>query len=61
MSWADRHLSVGRGNHRVLVNLADEPWTSSAGGEVVPSWAPGVAARDGHLELPARSAAVLRR
>ncbi|HET9829394.1 MAG TPA: malto-oligosyltrehalose trehalohydrolase [Nocardioidaceae bacterium] len=61
VSWADRHLSVGRGNHRVLVNLADEPWTSSAGGEVVLSWAPGVAARDGHLELPARSAAVLRR
>jgi maltooligosyltrehalose trehalohydrolase len=61
VSWADRHLSVGRGGHRVLVNLADESWTSSAGGEVVLSWAPGVAARDGDLELPARSAAVLRR
>jgi maltooligosyltrehalose trehalohydrolase len=60
VSWLDRHLSVGRGGHRVLVNLAAEPWTADASGEVVLSWASGSAARDGQLTLPAHSAAVLR-
>jgi maltooligosyltrehalose trehalohydrolase len=61
VSWSDRRLSVGRCGHLVLVNLADEPWTADAVGEVVLSWVPGLAARGGRLELPARTAAVLRR
>jgi maltooligosyltrehalose trehalohydrolase len=60
VSWAGRHLQVGRGAHQVLVNLADEPWACSVAGTVVLSWAPDVAVRDGSVEVPARSAVVVR-
>jgi maltooligosyltrehalose trehalohydrolase len=60
VSWSDRHLQVGRGSHQVLVNLAGEPWTCSVSGTVVLSWAPDVALRDGLVEVPARSAVVVR-
>jgi maltooligosyltrehalose trehalohydrolase len=60
VSWTGRHLQVGRGAHRVLVNLDGEPWRCLADGDLVLSWQPDVAVRDGHVEVPARSALVLR-
>jgi maltooligosyltrehalose trehalohydrolase len=58
--WADRHLRVVRGRHQVLVNLADEPWTSEVDGDVVLSWSPDVTGQGGQVEVPARSAVVVR-
>ena len=60
VSWSDRRLQVARGSHQVLVNLAGGPWTCSVDGTVALSWAPDVAVRDGLVEVPARSAVVVR-
>ena len=60
--WLDRHLRVRRGGFVVLVNLADDPWHCDADGydEVVLAWdAPSLSA--GSVDVPGRSAVVLRR
>jgi maltooligosyltrehalose trehalohydrolase len=48
-----------RGEHLVLVNLGGTPLVFAAGGTVLLSWADGVKAEDGHVEVPARSAVVV--
>jgi maltooligosyltrehalose trehalohydrolase len=63
VTWSDRHLRMVRGSCLALVNLADEPWTCDAAGEVLLSWSPDVvpgASAAGPLDVPARSAVVLR-
>ena len=60
VSWQDRRLRVRRGPFTVLVNLADQPWSSDSDGEAVLSWEPGVAVAAGRVDVPARSAVVLR-
>jgi maltooligosyltrehalose trehalohydrolase len=60
VTWADRHLRSVRGSCLVLVNLADEPWTCEASGEVLLSWSSDVVVASGRVEVPARSAVVLR-
>jgi maltooligosyltrehalose trehalohydrolase len=60
VSWADRHLAVRRGGHLVLVNLADAAWWCDTDGTVLLSWDAGVKAQDGGVEVPARSAVILR-
>jgi maltooligosyltrehalose trehalohydrolase len=60
VTWTDGHLDVVRGRFRVLVNLAGEPWTCRTDGDVVLSWVPDVGVRDGQVEVPARSAVLVR-
>ena len=59
-TWEDRHLDVRRGGHRVLVNLADAPWSWTGDGEVRLAWDPDVAIDDGRVDVPAHSVLVLR-
>jgi maltooligosyltrehalose trehalohydrolase len=60
VSWADRHLRVRRGGHLVLVNLAGRAWSCDVDGDVVLGWQPDVAVKDGRLDVPGRSAVVVR-
>jgi maltooligosyltrehalose trehalohydrolase len=59
-TWSGGRLAMARGRFRVLVNLADDVWVREADGEVVLSWEPGVAVTDGRVDVPARSAVLLR-
>jgi maltooligosyltrehalose trehalohydrolase len=63
VSWQDRRLRMGRGAFEVLVNLSDESWACDVGdaSEVLLTWQDGVVVKDGHLDVPARSAVVLAR
>ena len=63
VSWRDRRLRSTRGAYVVLANLSDEAWTCDvpeARGEVLLSWDEGVEVRAGRVDVPARSAVVLR-
>jgi maltooligosyltrehalose trehalohydrolase len=60
LSWGDGHLAMRRGGHLVLVNLAEVSWQCDTEGSVVLSWDADVKAQDGHVEVPARSAVVVR-
>jgi maltooligosyltrehalose trehalohydrolase len=61
VTWADRHFRSDRGAFVVLVNLADQPWDCEVGGEVALGWDPDVSVRDGCVEVPPRSAVLIRR
>ena len=52
-------LLVVRGEHRVVVNLSDEPRTAPADGRVLLSWEPGVTAAGGAVEVPPQSAVIV--
>jgi maltooligosyltrehalose trehalohydrolase len=58
-----RTVVVGRGRHRVVVNLADEPREVPLGADddpaVLLAWGDGVDLRGDRLRMPARCAAVL--
>jgi maltooligosyltrehalose trehalohydrolase len=60
VTWSDRRLDTTRGSFRVLVNLADDTWSCEADGEVVLAWEPGVRVVAGSVDVPARSAVLLR-
>jgi maltooligosyltrehalose trehalohydrolase len=60
VTWSDRRLAMTRGGLRVLVNLGDAPWACEASGDVVLSWQPGVRVADGSVDVPARSAVLVR-
>ena len=53
-----RRLDVRRGDHRVLVNLAEESWEVRVDGSVALAWH-AVDLQDGVLALPGHSAAVV--
>ena len=59
VTWSDRHLRSRRGGHVVLVNLGDEPWSVEVAGDVVLAW-DDVRVDAGRVDVPARSAAVIR-
>jgi maltooligosyltrehalose trehalohydrolase len=59
VTWSDRHLLARRGDHVVLVNLADETWSAEVAGEVVLAW-DEMGADGGRVDVPARSAVILR-
>jgi maltooligosyltrehalose trehalohydrolase len=59
VTWSDRHLLSRRGGHVVLVNLADEPWSTEVAGDVVLAW-DDVRVDAGRVDVPARSAAIIR-
>jgi maltooligosyltrehalose trehalohydrolase len=52
-------VSVHRGEHRVLANLAERSQRVEVLGTVLLSWEPGVEVVDGVVEVPGRSAVVL--
>jgi maltooligosyltrehalose trehalohydrolase len=59
VEWDGRRLRLRRGEHVVLVNLADEPWPCEAEGTVLLGWDPKVTADGGRVDVPARSAVVV--
>ena len=60
MTWQDRHLRMRRGAHQVLVNLGDTDWVAEGVGDIVLAWSPDAEVHDGLVDVPARSALVLR-
>jgi maltooligosyltrehalose trehalohydrolase len=62
VTWTGRRLRVGRGRFSVLVNLGDEPWRCEAGpgAEVVLTWSPDVAVKDGAVDVPPHTPVLLR-
>ncbi len=54
-----RRMEVRRGEHVVLANLGDAPWTTPASGSVLLSWEPGVEIDGGSVTVPPRSALVV--
>jgi maltooligosyltrehalose trehalohydrolase len=62
VTWSNRHYRSDRGAFVVLANLSDEPWACDVdGGKVWLSWEPDVAVHDGRVDVPARSAVLIRR
>ena len=58
VSGGPPHLRVRRGDHEVLVNLSDEPWSCDVDGSVLASWEPDVVVHAGRVDVPPRSALV---
>nr|MBA2464085.1 DUF3459 domain-containing protein [Nocardioidaceae bacterium] len=58
-----RRLDVRRGEHRVLVNLGEEPWETSASGPVLLAWGSGAAVSGAvpgsPVLVPARGAVIV--
>jgi maltooligosyltrehalose trehalohydrolase len=62
VSWADGHLRLCRGRFTVLVNLDEQPWRHDADGyDVVLSWDASHSGAADVVDVPGRSAVVLRR
>ncbi len=61
VTWEEQRLRLERGSFVVLVNLADQPWHVEADGAVALGWDRDVEVSGGAVELPARSAVLLRR
>ncbi len=60
VTWSDRRLRSTRGGCVLLANLSDEVWTcGDLAGEVLLSWVPGLAVRDGSVDVPPHSAVVV--
>jgi maltooligosyltrehalose trehalohydrolase len=60
VTWQDGRLRSLRAGYGVLANLSDRPWACDVDGEVLLSWEPGVQVTSGRVDVPARSAVVVR-